>query len=118
MILSKNVNETSDRAQEARSLTSSHCLFECIGQPYQRGLAPGAAEKGNSNRQAADESRGHINVGISGDGSGVGATSGNVIAIDKVREPGGAAGRSNDSIEMILVHQGVDSFGSRQLMVL
>src|ERR1700737_121525 len=99
----------SDRAQEARSLTSSHCLFECIGQPDQHGLAPGAAEKENSTRQAGDISRGHINVGISGDSGGVGTTSGNVIAINKVREPGRASCGSHDSVEMILVHQGIDS---------
>src|SRR5258707_680485 len=114
----KDVSGRSDRGQESRGLTGFCCLLERIGQPDQRGLAPGAAEEGDSYRQSGDESRGHIDVGISGDSGGVGTASRDVIAIDKVREPSRAASGSNDSIEMMLVHQGVDSFGSRQLVVL
>src|ERR1700732_1385287 len=115
---SKKRRRQSDRGQEARGLTGLCRLLERIGECDQCGLAPSASEKGDSYRQSENESRGHIDVGISGDSSGIGAASGDVIAIDEIRDPGRAPRGSNDSIEMVLVHQGIDAFGSRQLMVL
>src|SRR5574338_212748 len=80
--------------QKLRRLAKLCCLLERIGQPDQRRLAPGAAEKRDADGKSENVSGGHCDVRIAGDGGGAGASARIVIAIHQVRGKGRRCGGS------------------------
>ena len=89
-------------------------LLEGMREPDETRLAPRGSDKGDADRQAADEAGRNGDAGIAGDGGGRAVAAGVVVAVQQVGDPGRSAGGRDEGVESVLLHDGVDPFGARQ----
>src|SRR5579864_5300376 len=106
-----------DACQESRCFPCFRSLLERIGQLNEGGLAPSTAEERNAHWKTGNRPCGHIDVGISRDGRCVRTTSPRVISIDQIGEPRRSSSRSDQCVQVVLIHNRVDTLGTRQLMI-
>ena len=81
-----------ERRQEAGRAAVFGQLLEGVGEGDEAGLGPGHADEGDVDGQAEDEAHGDGDGGVAGDGGGRGAAAGEMVAVDEIGAPGGAAG--------------------------
>ena len=96
------------RCQKLRRATRFGGLFKCERQLDQSRLAPGAAKERNTHRQAANITRRHGDMRVTGDGLSRRVATGEMIAIDPVSGPCRPAGRRNQRVEFVLIHHKID----------
>src|SRR5271157_4021639 len=106
-----------DAGQKPRGLPRLGSLLERIRQLDQGRFAPGAAKEGDPHRQAGNEARRYIDVGIPRNCGGVGTAPSDVVAIDQVREPRRTTRGSDNGVNLVLVHERINTFGACQLMI-
>src|SRR5205085_12372135 len=100
--------------EEARRASVFGRLLVGVGEADELRLGEGAAVEAYADGQAVDVAGGHLNVRVAGDGRGRGTAAGEVVAVQKVCRPGGAACGSDDGVEVVFRHQGVQPLRLRE----
>src|SRR5512141_2415290 len=103
----------SESCQIPRSTTMLRTLLIGIGNRDQFRLAPCPAKDRNPDRQSRYESHWNVDVRITGNSGRCRARAGEMISVDQIDGPGRRTGWSDESVEMMLRHHGVDAFGAR-----
>src|SRR5437870_7558471 len=106
------------RRQKLRWTARLRYLLKSTGDLDQLRLAERSTKKRNSNRHTKHITRRHGDVRISSDCRGRRVATGEVIAVEPVSRPGWSTSRSNQSIELVFLHDEVDALRASQQMVL
>src|SRR5436853_1703123 len=109
------ISESSYRGEEAGRLARLGRLLEGVGEFEKDWLAVGAAEEVDADGEAEDVAGGDGDVGVTGHGGQGRAATEAAVAVDQISSCGGAAGRGDEGVELVLVHGRVDALGAREL---
>src|SRR2546421_8191993 len=103
--------------QETRRLTVARRLLVGVGDAKELRFGEGATVEAYADGKAVDVARGDLYVRVAGDGGGRRASACEVVAVEKVGRPSGAARWSNDGVEVVSRHHCVNALRAREQLV-
>src|SRR5437588_3942870 len=100
--------------QEARRLSVACRLLVGVCDAQELRFGEGATVETYADGESVNITRGHLYVRVSGDGGGRGTAAGEVVAVQKVCRPGGAARWRDDGVEFVFHHHCVNALRLRE----
>src|SRR5256714_7030961 len=100
--------------QEARRLSVARRLLVGVGDAKELRFGEGATVEAYADGQAVDVARGDLYVRVAGDRGGRGTAAGEVVAVQKVCRPSGAARGRDDGVEVVFPYHCVQPLRLRE----
>src|SRR5437588_4907573 len=100
--------------QEARRLSVACRLLVGVCDAQELRFGEGATVETYADGESVNITRGHLYVRVSGDGGGRGTAAGEVVAVEEVCRPGGAACGRDDGVEVVFPYHCVQPLRLRE----